>query len=157
LDGSGYSFPADRLPQAGQLTLRGVPYLFPGSSSGASDNVVALGQTITIPQGNYQQAFLLVTSTWGSSSGAVTINYTDGSSSSGSLEVPDWLSGPSGILSTSYRYSPTGADQNVSYIYGLQIGIDRTKVVKSLTLPSTAQPGPQQISLHIFALTLQHA
>jgi serine/threonine protein kinase len=156
LDGSGYSLPADQLPKARQVTLNSVPYLFPGSSSGASDNVVALGQTITIPQGNYQRAFLLVTSTWGSSNGVITINYTDGSTSSVSLEVPDWLAGPSGIVSTSYRYSPTGADQNVSYIYGVRIGIDGTRVASSLTLPSTAQPSSQQVSLHVFALTLQH-
>jgi serine/threonine protein kinase len=156
LDGSGYSYPASQLPQASQITLNAVPYLFSGSATGANDNVVALGQTINFPQGNYQQAFLLVTSTWGSTSGMVTVNYTDGSTSSASLNAPDWLSGPSGVLSTSYRYSSTGIDKSVSYIYSVQIGIDGTKMASSLTLPSTAQPQPNQPSLHVFALTLQH-
>src|SRR5882757_4029864 len=69
LDGSGYSYPANQLLPAGQRTLNGISYQFPISGSGVDDNVVALGQTINLPQGNYQRAFLLVTATWGSVSG----------------------------------------------------------------------------------------
>ena len=57
-DGSGYAYPANQLPPAGQTVLNGVPYQFPGSAPGTNDNIAALGQTITLPQGNYQQASL---------------------------------------------------------------------------------------------------
>jgi serine/threonine protein kinase len=158
LDGSGYAYPADQLPQAGQRTLNGVSYLFPGSAPGANDNVVALGQTINLPHGNYQQAFLLATASWGSVGGMATIRYTDGSTSSASLSAPDWeTSSPSGVVRASYRYSSTGIDQSPVYIYAVQITIDRAKIASSLTLPSIAQPSPNQPSLHVFALTLQHA
>jgi alpha-L-fucosidase len=156
-DGSGYAYPADQLPLAGQRTFNGVPYLFPGS--GANDNVVALGQTINIPQGSYQQVFLLVAAGWGPASGTMTINYTDGSTSSASLSAPDWdTGGPSGsVVQTTYRYSSTGNDPASVYIYAVQIPINSSKIASSLTLPSIAQPAPNQPSLHVFALTLHHA
>src|SRR5258708_7435176 len=154
LDGSGYAYPANQLPQAGQRTFNGIPYQFPGITPGAKDNVVALGQTIKFSQGNYLQAFLLVTATYGSVSGIVVVHYADGSTSSASLSVPDWLD-TSGVVNTSSRYAPTGIEQASAHIYAVQIGIDSTKIASSLTLPTTAQPSPNQPSLHVFALTLQ--
>ena len=158
-DGSGYAYPADQLPLAGQRTFNGVPYLFPESKPGVNDNVVALGQTIKFPQGSYQQAFLLVVASWGQTGGTATIHYTDGSTSSASLSAPDWdMGGPSGsVVQTSYRYSPTSSDQTPVYIYAVQITVDSSKIASSLTLPSIAQPAPNQPSLHVFALTLHHA
>ncbi len=156
LDGSGYAYPADQLPQGGQRTLNGVPYLFPTSKLGVNDNVVALGQTINLPQGNYLQAFLLVTATYGSAGGMATVHYSDGLTSSASLSVPDWLA-TSDVVNTSYRYAPTAIDQSSAHIYAVEIGMDWTKTANALTLPSTAQPSPNQPSLHVFALTLQHA
>ncbi|HEX3642416.1 MAG TPA: alpha-L-fucosidase, partial [Ktedonobacteraceae bacterium] len=119
---------------------------------------MALGQTIKFPQGDYGKVFLLVAATWGSVSGMATVNYTDGSTSSGSLSVPDWEDGSPGVVNTSYRYSPTDIDQGGAiHIYAVQIGIDWTKMASSLTLPSTAVPSPNTPSLHVFALTLQYA
>jgi alpha-L-fucosidase len=164
IDGSGFSYPANQLPQAGQRTLTGIRYQFPASAPLANDNVVALGQTIKLPPGNYQQAFLLATETWGpgleshsSMSNTIIVHYTDGSTSSGSLSVPDWEIGPPGVVNTTYRYSSTSTTPDQVHIYALQTEIDPTKIASSLTLPSTAQPSPQQASLHVFALTLQNA
>ncbi len=158
-DGSGYAYPAGQLPLAGQRTFNGVPYLFPGSKSGVNDNVVALGQTIKFPQGNYQQAFLLVAASWGQASGTVTIHYTDGSTSSALVSAPDWDTGGSSgsVVQTACRYSSTGNDQAAVHIYAVQITINSGKIASSLTLPSIAKPAPSQPSLHVFALTLHHA
>ena len=58
-----------------------------GQNQGLMMNVVALGQQPLTPSGrNYQQAFLLVAASWGQASGTVTIHYTDGSTSSASVE-----------------------------------------------------------------------
>jgi alpha-L-fucosidase len=155
-DGSGFSYPADQLPHPGQVTLNGQQYLFPANAPGVNDNVVALGQTISIPPGHsYQQAFLLVAGSWGLLSSIVTVHYTDGSTVLASLSVPDWRVGPSGIVNTSYRYTPTDIDQGSVHIYAVQIELDPTKIVSSLTLPRIGQPGLAQPCLHIFALTLQ--
>ena len=106
LEGSGYAYPADQLPQAGQRTLNGVSYLFPGSAPGANDNVVALGQTIKLPQGYYQQAFLLVAASDGSASGMVIVHYTDGSTSSASPAASATSSRPCPGSASAPRSSP---------------------------------------------------
>ncbi len=155
-DGSGFAYPANQLPPAGLRVLNGVPYQFPSSAPGASDNIAALGQTIALPQGNYQQAFLLVSTSWGSISDEMIVHYTDGSTSSGSFNSPDWRIGQPGVVNASYRYSSTGTEGPV-HIYAIQIAIDRTKRVSSLTLPMTARPSPNILCLHVFALTLQYA
>ena len=154
-DGSGFSYPADQLPHAGQITLNGQPYLFPENAPGINDNVIALGQTISVPAGHYQQAFLLVAGSWGLVNSIVIVHYADGSTTFGSLSVPDWKMGPSGIVNTSYRYAPAGIGQGSVHLYAMQIGIDPTKIASSLTLPTTVLPDPSQPSLHVFALTLQ--
>ena len=153
-DGSGFSYPADQLPPAGQTTLNGIPYQFPNSAPRTNDNVAALGQTITLPQGNYQQASLLVATSWGTINGKIVVHYTDGSTYSGSFDVPDWGIGPAGVVNTSYRYAPSGKSGSV-HIYAIQIPMDRTKRASSLTLPTTTQPSQYIPCLHVFALTLQ--
>jgi alpha-L-fucosidase len=154
-DGSGFSYPASQLPPAGQAIIRGVPYLFPNSASGANDNIAALGQTIMFPHENYWQAYLLVSTSWGSANGEIIVHYTDGSTSSGFVNSDDWRVGSPGVINLDYRYSPTGIDQGPVHIYAIQIPLDRTKTARSLTLPMTATPSPYTPSLHVFALTLQ--
>jgi alpha-L-fucosidase len=154
-DGSGYAYPANQLPASGQQTLNGVPYLFPNYSANANDNVVALGQSITLPQGQYQQASVLTASSYGPTSGTVTIHYTNGSTSTATLNSPDWYSGSSDVINTTSRYTPTGTDPHAVHIYASQVSIDASRVVASLTLPNSASPAANIASLHVFALTLQ--
>ncbi len=153
-DGSGYSYPASQLP-TGHVIIKGIPYQFPGSISGGYDNIAALGQTIMFPQRNYQQAYLLVSASWGSVSDEIIVHYTDGSTSSGLVNADDWRIGRPGVINPGYRYSPAGIDQGPVYIYAIQIPIDSTKTASSLTLPMTAEPSPYTPCLHVFALTLQ--
>jgi hypothetical protein len=155
-DGSDFSYPAGQLPPEGQQTiLSQIPYQFPVRAPGGSDNIAALGQTIMLPQGNYQQAFLLAAASWGTISDKIVVHYTDGSTSSTSQSVYDWSNGPPGIVNTSNRYSPTGIDGPSVHIYAIQIAMDKTKIASSLTLPKTALPSQYTPSLHVFALTLQ--
>jgi len=155
-DGSGFSYPANQLPPGGPTTLGGVLYQFPKSAPKANDNIAALGQVIKLPPGNYQRAFLLVATSWGTTNNPlnVTVRYTDGSTSSGSFYSSDWAIGPSGIVNVSHRYSLTDA-QGSAHIYAVQIAMDSTKIASSLTLPTTALPKIGVLCLHVFALTLQ--
>jgi alpha-L-fucosidase len=88
-------------------------------------------------------------------SGSATIHYTDGSSSTATLNAPDWYNGTADVINTTYRYTPTGTDQHAVHIYASQVWIDASRVVASLTLPQTALPATNTTSLHVFALTLQ--
>lgn len=152
-DGSGYSYPASQLPSGSQINLQGVPYQFPGNAPGTNDNIVAFGQAISLTPGNYRQALLLASSSWGPVSGTVTIQYTDGSTSTRNLTVPDWYSN-SGVLNMSYRYTPNRIDNHPVCIYAIAIQLDSTRVANALILPRR-QSGPYQNGhIHVFALTL---
>jgi serine/threonine protein kinase len=152
-DGSGYSYPASQLPSGGSITVNGVPYQFPSSSSG-SDNVIAAGQTIGLTAGHYRQANLLVSASWGPVSGTVTIQYSDGSTSSANVSVADWITGSASGLRTPYRYAPNTIDQSAAYIYAITIAMDPTRTASAVVLPGQVS-GPYQTGrLHVFALTV---
>jgi alpha-L-fucosidase len=154
IDGSGYGFPAAGLP-SGQTTVGGVPFTLPTTTgTGQNDNAVALGQTVTLPAGNYLAGYLLATSTYGATGGAATVHYSDGTTSSGTVSAPDWYSG-NGAIVAPYRYSPTDTDQHPVSIYSAQLWIDPGREATSITLPTTASPAAGTSSLHVFALSLQ--
>ena len=156
IDGSGYGFPASALP-SGSVNVGGVAYDFPATTgAGQDDNVVALGQTITLPAGHYLSSYLLATSTYGATSGTATVHYSDGTSTTGALGAADWYSG-NGSVVAAYRYSPSGTDQHPVSIYSAQLWIDPAREATSITLPTTAQPAANVSSLHVFALSLQAA
>ena len=155
-DGSGYTFPAEALP-SGQTTVDGVAYLLGTAAPGAKNNVVALGQQLTLPKGSYLNAMFLVACSYGSTGGTATVHYADGSTSQAELSGPDWYTN-AGPITAPYRYTPGGGtDQNPVSIGTGSVWIDPTRDAVALTLPTTAQPAPNVSSLHVFALTLQPA
>ena len=84
-DQSNNSYPAFNLPSGGTYnsTKTGVSYLFPGyQGKNKSDNVVMAGQTIPVPSTSYFSLQMLVASEpLGGTSGNMTIEYTDGTTS----------------------------------------------------------------------------
>ncbi|MEJ3750200.1 hypothetical protein WEI85_43940 [Actinomycetes bacterium KLBMP 9797] len=157
LDGSGYGFPAAGLP-TGAVTVDGVPYrLAASTAAGQNDNVVALGQTVTVPAGQYVAAFLLAASSYGSAGGTATVHYADGTTSSADIFAPDWYSGGAGAVTAPYRYSPWGTDQHPVALYAVQVWMDPARTARSITLPVTAAPAEGVSSMHVFALSMQPA
>lgn len=155
-DGSGYTFPAESLP-TGQITVDGVPYVFPSAAAGASNNAVALGQRLDLPQGRYHSAYFLVASSYGMASGQATVHYADGATTTASLGGPDWYSG-SGAIAAPLRYTPGGGtDQHPVSISVARIWLDPTRDAVGVTLPTTNPAQAGQSSLHVFALTVQPA
>jgi alpha-L-fucosidase len=155
-DGSGYTFPGAEVP-SGQTTVAGVPYLMGSSAAGAKNNVVALGQKVTIPSGRYLNALFLAACSYGGTGGTATVHYADGSTSSGQLAGTDWYTG-GGVIAASFRYTPGGGtDQHPVSIGSASLWIDPARDAVAITLPTTAQPAPNVSSLHLFALTLQPA
>ena len=159
-DGAGYSYPADQLPSGSSITINGVPYQFPTLAPGTNDNINAFGQTIPLPSGHYHQAAFLMSSIWGPVTGTLTIQYSDGSSSTADLTIPDWINNsnkPSNVADawlTSYRYSQSGKSQHISYIYAITVPLDSTRTAKALVLPSQLSGFKSTCQLHVFALTV---
>ena len=150
-DGSRYAYASSQVPSGGPVTLGGVPYQFPSNSPGANDNVAATGQTLTLPQGHYMTAILLSAASFGPANGTVKVTYTDTSTASASLTVPDWYSnGASSVDTGAFRYTPTSTEQHPVYLFGISVPLNVAKTVATLTLPTAS--GATQT--HIFALTL---
>jgi hypothetical protein len=92
-------------------------------------------------------------------SGTVTVTYTDGSTSTGTLGMSDWtLAAGSGspqfgdvtVATTPYRNADDGTKQKIStYVFAATIDVDSSKTVASITLPATVNNG----SIGIFAIS----
>ena len=100
----------------------------------------------------------LVTSTNGDSSGPVTITYTDGSTTTATLEVSDWAGGPAADENTAatmpYRNSIGGSSQQLTVsVFEISVPVDAAKTVASVTLPNVGfQVGSGRTGMHIFAI-----
>ncbi|MER6081569.1 alpha-L-fucosidase [Streptomyces sp. NPDC001833] len=153
-DGSGYTFPGEELP-AGRVEVDGIPFDFPAATAGAGNNVVALGQRIDLPKGRYLSALFLTAGSYGNASGAATVHYADGTTSTGGLSGGDWYSA-GGPLSAPYRYQPDGGKDGHSVGIGTsEVWIDPRREAVALTLPVTNPAAAGRTALHVFALSLQ--
>lgn len=160
LDGSGYSFSATALANAGvtpgsTVTAGGLNFTWPNAAAGNPDNVVASGQEITINQSGKQLGFL-ETATYGPASGEGTIIYANGTTQSFMLNAPDWYSGPSSAaIAMAYRNAPgNGQDDHPVYVYEQSVALDSTSEVAAVVLPDVSQGlAGGSAALHIFALT----
>ena len=164
IDGSGYSFSATALAAAGvtpgaTVTAGGLSFTWPSSAAGATDNVVASGQAVTVNATGGTLGFL-DTATYGPSSGTGVIIYADGSTQSFTLTVPDWYSGPpsgqSAAITTAYRNAPgNGRDNHPVYIYEQSVPLDSSKEVAQVVLPNASQGlTAGSAATHIFAMTI---
>ncbi|MGH2909010.1 MAG: NEW3 domain-containing protein [Solirubrobacteraceae bacterium] len=158
-DGSGDSYSAQALAAVGvspgvAVTSNGATFSWPTAGVGTQDNVQSEGQAIDLSGSGSKVAFL--GSEAGFSSAPVTVTYTDGSTTTATLGFPNWCCaatntyGASPAIISHYRDTPTGpADQGTDYdVFYNSVGIDASKTVATVTLPSDAD-------IHIFAMTVQ--
>src|SRR5208282_1193778 len=103
------------LTPGGQVTIGGTTFTWPDVPAGSLDNVVANGQTVAVT-GSGTDLGLLGASQNGTATGTITVNYTDGSSQSFTLNMADWYANApaagSQILTTTSSWNqstPTGA------------------------------------------------
>jgi len=163
LDGSGSSFSAQALASAGvtpgqALTYDGIGFTWPDASAGQPDNVVATGQTIAL-SGHGADLGLLDTAAYGPVSGTGTLHYTDGSTQSFSLDVPNWYkaapSGSNAVIVTPYRNRPGNTqDPNVVNVFEQSIPLQAGKTVEAVTLPDIGAVASGSPSLHVFAMAI---
>ena len=161
LDGDGYSFSADALAKAGvtaggTVTAGGVGFTWPATCQ--PDNVLAAGQTILLSgQSGATTIGFLGTSTDGATSGPVTVTYTDGTTSTGTLSFSDWAGsaaqGENTVASIPYRNSGTGTSQTLTIsVYEMSLPLTAGKTVASVTLPYVGDSVDGVAAMHIFAI-----
>jgi hypothetical protein len=137
LDGSGYAYSSNLLGSS--LVWNGSSFTF-GSANSAD---AWSNTTITLPSGQYGALNLLASGVNGNQvAQTFTVNYTDGTSTTVTQSLSDWLSpqsytGESQAMQMAYRdTSAGGKDSRTFHLYGYSFPIDSSKTVKSLTLPS---------------------
>jgi hypothetical protein len=167
-DGDGFSYSEQALTAAGlapgaTVTAGGLSYTWPNVPAAQPDAISAGGQTLqmTAPAGATQIGFLGSAVNAGNSgaSGTVTITYTDGTTSTGTLGMTDWTLGGGGgtpqfgdvtVATTPYRNATDGSQQAINtYIFAATVPVDGSKTVASVTLPATVNNG----SIGIFAIS----
>jgi len=160
-DGIGDSFSAtglaaDALSPGKPLLHDGLAITWPNVAPGQPDNVVANGQTIALT-GTGSTLGVIGASAFGSTGGTFTVNYADGSSTTATVTLADWidLSPASGtdLLATTGGWNPGGTIP-VSLFYAA-IPLRTGKSVVSVTVPQVGPAvGKDTPSLHIFNLTI---
>jgi alpha-galactosidase len=158
-DGDGDSYDAQALATAGvtpgaTITSNGATFTWPTAAAGTEDNVEGDGVLVDLSGSGSKLAFL--GSEAGFDSAAVTVTYTDGTTSTGTLGFPNWCCAPTNAYGatpavvTTNRDTPTGpADYGTDYdVFYNAIAIDAGKTVATVTLPDDP-------AIHIFAMTVQ--
>jgi len=155
LDGSGYSYSAQALATVGVApgaTVGG--FTWPNVPAGQPDVVTAHGQTVAYGGSGSALAFL-VTGTNGTQNSPVTVTYTDGTTTTGTVTAPDWYSnaaapGSTLVVTAPHWNRPAGstlpADHPVS-VYATSVPLTAGKTIAYLTLPTNP-------SLHVFAIAV---
>jgi predicted alpha-1,2-mannosidase len=165
-DGVGYSYSETALAQQGltpgaSVTADGLTFTWPDVAACGMDNILAAGQTMLVTgKAGANTLGLLGVSTNGGSQGTVTINYTDGTSSTQPVSFNDWASGPgdgdTAVATMPYRNSIGGSSQTITmYVFATTVPVDPTKMVASVTLPDVSNTVANgTTAMHIFALSL---
>ncbi|HEX3780051.1 MAG TPA: glycoside hydrolase family 3 C-terminal domain-containing protein [Pseudonocardiaceae bacterium] len=158
-DGGGYSYSAQALAAVGltpgaTVSHDGLSFTWPSAATANPDNVETAGQTFAMSGSGSQLAFF-GTGTFGTQSGQVTITYTDGSTSTGTLSLPDWYANAAStgneLVATTAHWNvpPTNTldpNHQVS-VYDTTVPLTAGKTVAAVTLPSNAD-------LHVFAASI---
>ncbi|EWM11273.1 glycoside hydrolase family 3 C-terminal domain-containing protein, partial [Kutzneria sp. 744] len=155
LDGSGYSYSAQALATVGVTPGGAVGgFTWPNVVAGQANTVTAAGQLVQLGGAGSTLSFL-GTGTNGTQSGSVTVTYTDGTTSTGTVTFADWYSnaavaGCTLVVTSPHWNRPAGstlpADHPVS-LYASSIPLTAGKQVASISLPGNAR-------LHVFATSI---
>jgi hypothetical protein len=158
LDDGTDTFSADALAAASpnaltpgaHVIVNGLAFTWPAAQSCNNDNLRAQGQTILLPpESGASEIGFLGSATNGNQSGVVTINYTDGTSSTATLAQSDWGGAPgtgnTEVAEMTYRNQALGEQTHNFYVDEQSVGVEAGKTVASITLPSNK-------NIHIFAM-----
>ncbi|MFB7343932.1 FG-GAP-like repeat-containing protein [Streptomyces hydrogenans] len=157
LDGSGDSLSADALNAAGwtqgaRVTVNGTTYTRPDVAPGQPDNIVADGQRVPVSGAGNALGFL-VTATGGAVTGSGTVHYSDGSTSTYTLEgVGDWEAGNATAAAVVLDRSARGTTP--VKLFAVTVPVTAGRTVSSVTLPAAPAGGER---LHVFSVAVRSA
>ncbi|MGA2694980.1 MAG: hypothetical protein ABSE92_02905 [Terriglobales bacterium] len=143
LDGLGYSYSANLI--TGSRVLDGV--LFDFGSADIQDAATANGQTISLNPGKYKYRALALVGTGingNQISQALTVTYTDGTTSKFIRSFSDWYTpqqypGEYEAIAMPYRnYEDGTEDMRPFNLYAYPLPLNSSKIVESVTLPDNA-------------------
>jgi predicted alpha-1,2-mannosidase len=166
MDGDGFSYSAnllaaDGVTPGGTVTADGLSFTWPNVAVCTPDNILAAGQTMLVNgTAGATTLGLLGASTNGGSQGTITINYTDGTSSTATVSFNDWASGPgsgdTAVATMAYRNAIGGGSQSITmYLFATTVPVDSSKTVASITFPDVGtQTANGATAMHIFAVSL---
>jgi alpha-mannosidase len=148
LDQGGYAFSADLL---GSEQV-GANVVFKLGPANAPD--VVTGKTVTLPAGKYSSVKILAVAVDGDQEmQTFSVNYADGETSTFTQSLSDWASpgrfkGESVAAEMPYRVAGDNSkDGSPFYLHAYSFGLNKDKMLKSITLPSNRQ-------VLVFAITL---
>ena len=159
LDGNGASYSEQALTAAGlapgTLVKSGdLQYQWPNAAPGQPDNVLAGGQTISVPPvAGATELGIMGTATNGETTAPVVITYTDGTTQPATLDFADWAdgspaSGTTTVATMPYDNNAAGSpQQGDTSVFSTEIDLQPGKTVASVTL-GEGTPG----QIHVFAL-----
>ncbi|MBO0865756.1 MAG: hypothetical protein J2P16_11875, partial [Mycobacterium sp.] len=136
------------------INVAGASFTWPDVTAGTPDNVAGGGATVKLSGQGSKLAFLGAEA--GFVSDTVTVHYTDGSTSTGTLGFPNWCCtdptayGAQVAFYGLHRDTQSGpANYGIHYqVFYNAIPIDPAKTVAEVTLPNATQ-------IHIFDMALQ--
>jgi lysophospholipase L1-like esterase len=164
LDGEGDSFSAEDLAADGWVpgavvTANDTTLTWPNVPSGEPDNVVSDGQAFSLSGSGNGLSFILA-GTNGGTSGSGEITYTDGSTQTYTLSVPDWYVGATDTMSIQMSdwNTPGGTAGAPVKLYTDTVPLNPSKNVASVTLPTiSAQAAESVAAMHVFAAAVRPA
>ena len=160
-DGGGASMSATALANAGAgagstISSSGLSFTMPNVAAGTPDNTVAAGQKIAVGGGG--ALGFLVSASYGPSSGTGTVTYTDGTTSSYTLNAPDWSATTpptGGAVAVSSTYQNRQGNTTYSHtadLFSETVPVTAGKTIASVTLPPGGPLTAGTPALHIFAI-----
>jgi alpha-L-fucosidase len=151
------SYPAATLPTGGSYTSTktNITYLFPGyQGANKSDNVVMEGQQIKVPEASYFSLQMLVSTESAGTSGNMTFEYTDGTTTVSEVRTnpySSFLSILKGEIVMPSYFTVNMTNFNTSHIFEYIGAVDTSKTLSSIVLPNTSNDTAR---IHLFSLSL---
>jgi hypothetical protein len=162
IDGAGSSLSAQALAALGvtpgaTVDHGGMQLLWPAAATGQADNVSAGGQAFHADLTGTTLGFL-ATATYGPAGGTGQILYSDGTSQSFTLNVPDWYASPppgsDPAITMPYRNRPGNVQQvHQVNVYFVSVPLQAGKTVSTIVLPNVSHGVTSgSPAMHIFAV-----